>query len=139
MRLSMTRALLLLPLLLLAGACGDDNPTRLPTLPDIPTITETFSGELTKNGAATHSYVARLAGSTTARLTMLSPDSMLVIGLSLGTWNGSTCQIILANDKATQDSIVTGIASSAGNLCVRVYDVGNVTEPVSYEIQVTHP
>lgn len=138
MRLSMTRALLLLPLTLFAVACDDDTPT-IPTLPTIVTVTETFSGQLTKNGAATHSYVAQSAGSTTASLTMLSPDSALVIGLSLGTWNGVTCQIILANDKATQAGTVTGVVSSAGNLCVRVYDVGNVTDPTSYEVRVTHP
>ena len=62
-----------------------------------------------------------------------------MVGLSLGTWNGTSCQIVLANDKATQAAVVIGTASSAGSLCVRVYDVGNVADPITYEIQVVHP
>ncbi len=62
----------------------------------------------------------------------------MILGISLGTWNGNTCQVVLAKDNATLGSIVLGTASSAGTLCARVYDVGNLTEPASYEITVVH-
>jgi len=29
--------------------------------------------------------------------------------------------------------------TSAGTLCVQVYDIGNQTAPVSYTVTVTHP
>jgi len=121
-----------------AAACGSDLPsTPTPTTP--VTVTDTFAGTLNRNGAASYSFTTASSGSVTAALTALAPDSTLIVGLSLGTWNGFACQIVLANDKATQTSTVIGTASAAGSLCVRVYDVGNVSDPTTYEIQVTHP
>lgn len=138
----MMRRLTLLGLVLAMAACGDDNlPTGpTPTGPP-PTTTVNFTGTLNQNGAATHTFTSSASGTLTATLTALGPDSTQVIGLSLGTWNGNVCQIVLAKDNATQGSIVTGGVSAFGNLCVRIYDVGTITaaQPVTYEIQVIHP
>ena len=123
----------------LAAACGDSTPTT-PTNTETPTeFTETFAGTLTINGAATHPFVVQRAGTASATLTTLSPDNTAVISLSLGTWNGLFCQIILANDAATPGTTgsVTGTAS-VGNFCVRVSDVGKLTAPTDYEISVRH-
>lgn len=133
-----------LPLLLIAlgsGACGDDETTTTttPTQPTPTTITETFTGTLNQNGAQTHGFAVQTAGTVTAAVVTISPQSTTVIGFSLGTLSANACQISLANDRATQGTTVVGSATSAGTLCVRVYDVGNVTEPQSYEIQVVHP
>jgi hypothetical protein len=60
--------------------------------------------------------------------------------MALGTWNGSTCQLVVTNDNATQSSQVVGsITTVGGNFCVRVYDVGNLSGNVSYEVTVVHP
>jgi hypothetical protein len=121
----------------LTAGCGDDDPIT-PTDPTPPTeLTESFSGTLTVNGAATHPFAVQRAGSATATVTTLSPDSAAVISLSLGTWNGQVCQIILANDAATTNTTVVGTAS-AGNFCVRVSDVGRLTQPTDYELTVRH-
>jgi hypothetical protein len=120
--------------------CKGENPFETPTNPGpAPTVTETFSGDLGRNGARTHNFSTSASGSVTATLTTLVPDSALVIGFSLGTWNGSVCNIVLAKDDATQGTVVTGGVSSFGSLCVRIYDVGNVTEQISYEITIVHP
>ena len=58
---------------------------------------------------------------------------------TIGTWNGISCTIILANDNALQGTTVTGTASGVGTLCARVYDVGKVTSPLDYQITVIHP
>ena len=48
--------------------------------------------------------------------------------------------LVLANDNAVVTSALTGTVSTlAGSLCVRVYDVGALTEPVTYTFTVTHP
>jgi hypothetical protein len=96
-----------------------------------------ISGRLTVNGAATHPFVVGRPGNATATLTSLTPDSTAIIGLSLGTWNGVTCQILIANDNATLNSSAIGTAS-AGNFCVRVQDVGKLAAPTDYEITVRH-
>lgn len=131
---------LLLGALLSTSACGDDAAT--PTAPDPtppPTITETFSGSINRNGAATHTFLAQASGTVTLTLTTLEPESTPAIGVSLGTWNGTACQIVIANTNAAQGAIVLGIASSAGNLCVLVQDVGQIDVAASYEITVVHP
>jgi hypothetical protein len=56
----------------------------------------------------------------------------------MGTWNGSACQIILANDNAALNVTLTGTANSVGQFCARVYDVGKLTATVDYSIEVTH-
>ena len=85
-------------------------------------------------------FVVQRAGTVVAQIVTLAPDSTAVISLSLGTWNGQVCQIILANDAATSGAlgVVTGTASTAGNFCVRVSDVGRLTAPTDYEIIVRH-
>ena len=121
------------------AACSDDPTTpTTPTAP--PLVTQTFSGTVNKNGAVTHNFTTEASGTVTATLTTLAPDSTLVIGMSLGTWNGSTCALIITKDDATQGTVVTGGVSSLGSLCVRIYDsMGNITDPVAYEITVVHP
>jgi len=123
-----------------AGACSDNNvqtPT-VPTTPTAPTTTETFTGSLTINGAATHVFASTVAGTVTAQITAVDPSSSQVFGLSIGTWNGSSCQVVIANDAAVLNSIVTGQVTAATNLCARVYDVGKLSAGLSYTITVIH-
>lgn len=136
----LTRTLTFFALVLALAGCNSNNDLSTPTTPTTPTIvTETFSDTLGRNGARTHSFSSQSSGNVTATLTTLAPDSTLVVGLSLGTWNGAVCQIVLANDSATQATVVTGGVSSFGSLCVRIYDVGNITDEITYEITVVHP
>ncbi len=141
MRRSIHRKLLVVVTALTIWACDDAGTTTTPTTPTTTpqTTTETFEGDLNPNGAKTFPFNAQAAGTITATLTSLGPDSTLKIGMSLGTWNGSACQIVLANDNAVQGSVVTGTASSAGSLCVRVYDVGDLVEPIAFVVTVIHP
>lgn len=119
-------------------ACGSSTTTTpTPTTPT--TVTDTFSGTLTTNGAASYAFTTAASGTVTATLASLTPNTTLVVGIALGTWNGNACQIILSKDSATQASFITGQASQANTYCVRIYDVGNVTDPQTYDLQVNHP
>ena len=132
----------LLMLGLLATACGDDTPTTptTPTNPTTPPITEPlFTGTLKTNGAAVYPFTATAGGNITATLTTLAPDATVAIGLSIGTWTGAACQIVIANDNATQGTVIPGTATAAANLCVRVYDVGKLTAPADFTITIVHP
>lgn len=122
---------------LAAAACSNDLVTTPTTTTPPATSAETFTGMLTRNGAATFPFASG-ASTVQATLTTLAPDSTLLVGLSLGTWNGTACQIVIANDNATQGISVVGSASTTGNLCVRIYDVGKIVEPASYQIDVVH-
>jgi hypothetical protein len=126
---------------LVAAACSDNTPTTptTPITPTTPTVTDTFTGTLTKNGASTFGFSANAAGYIYAALTSVA-DTSVAVGLALGTLNSAgACAIVIANDAAVQGTTVTGSATAAGNLCARVYDVGNVVTPLAYQITVTHP
>ena len=130
--------LMLFAVALTTAACTKEDPF-LPTNPTpVTPTTDTFSGTIARNGAATHNFTVNAAGSVTVTLTTLS-DPELTIGVALGTWNGTSCQLVIVNDRARQSTGVVGQTSSFGQLCARIYDVGNITTPVDYEMTVVHP
>ena len=127
----------LLVTVLCAAGC-DDNTTTTATTPTT-TITEpTFADTLTVNGANLKQFSTTGRGTVTATLTAVGPDSTTVIGLSLGTWNGSSCQIVL-DQRAAQGATLVANVSGVGNLCLRVYDPGTLTAPVTFSVDLTHP
>ena len=124
--------------ILALSACGDD--ITPPTAPSTPTVvTETFAGTVTRNGAQTHSFATSASGEVRATLTTLGAEEGTKIGLALGAWNGSSCAIVIAKDDAVQANVVIGQVSALGQLCVRIYDVGALTQSANYEITVAHP
>lgn len=138
------RSLAIAPMVLAAGVlvagCGDDS-SETPTEPTSPvSVVETFSDTLNINGARTHTFVAQRAGTVSAVLVTLAPDDTATVGLSIGTWNGSACQTVIANDNATLagNKSVLGSATGTGAFCVRLYDVGRLTQAIDYSVSVEH-
>jgi hypothetical protein len=120
----------------LTGCGGSSDEPDTPTQPSPVAIVETFSGSLNVNGARTHSFPVDRSGQVTAQVRAL-PQSA-TIGVSLGTFNGSACAILISKTDAVLNSTVTGIAQSTGQFCVWLNDVGKLTEGVDYTIEVTH-
>jgi hypothetical protein len=124
---------------LIVSGCGNNSDDAV-VAPPPTTFTDTFTGTLTLNGGTTFSFTVVGAGDMRAQLTTLEPDHTKPVGLSLGTWNGSICQVILPNDNSIQGSVVDGRASAPGSFCVRIYDAaGTVVDPQTYVIDVFHP
>ena len=138
------RGILLAVAMLAAGACSNDTLSSLTTPTTPTTFTDTFSGTLSKNGAFTHAFTTASLGAVTVTIVGLQPTSSQIVGLSLGVWNGSACSTSPATGGSSSDVATTGSsislnASAAGSLCVRLYDVGFISDPVFYTLQVTHP
>lgn len=131
---------LLLPVL--AAGCGQSILDQLtqPT-PAAVIVTDTFTGTLTRNGASSHPFpvTSSAGGDVIATLKAVAPDSAAVVGLSLGTWNGTACQAVISNDRATVPVSLLGRATTTGTLCVRIYDTGTISDAQAYEIEVVHP
>jgi hypothetical protein len=132
-------ATLLIPMLAATTflGCGSDDPPTVPTQPTPVSITETFNGTLTVNGAQTHSFAVDRAGTVSALVKTLS-DQAAKLGVSLGTWNGAACAVIISNTNAALNTTVVGTAQSAGQFCVWLNDVGKLTAGVDYSVEVTH-
>ena len=119
------------------AGCGNEITT--PTEPDPVSITETFAGTLSPNDAESHPFSSQ-RGTVTATLLSIAPnpDNTATLGFSLGTWNGISCAVVLANDKATQGTSIVGTVNGTGSLCVRMFDIGAIAEPLAYEVRVIH-
>jgi hypothetical protein len=141
MRAFILRALVLLVAVGAAACEGDIN--RIPTTPDPVTITETFTGTLTINGAQTHNVFTGATGLVSATITSLGEveTAPAKVGFSMGTLSSvGTCTVIVHNDNAVVTSALTGtVANLSGTLCVRIFDVGALTAPVDYTMTVSHP
>jgi hypothetical protein len=125
----------------LAGLGCSGELDDFPTTPDPVFVTETFSGTININGAATHSVFTSATGAVTATLTSLGENAPAKVGFSLGTLSTTgTCTVVLYNDNAVVTTALIGTVSTlSGSLCVRVYDVGALTESVPYTFTVDHP
>ncbi len=142
MRRSFGTVFVMLALVALGAAgCDNNDDNGTPTTPTPPnTVTETFTGNVTKNGAVTFPFKVSANGQVSATLRELTPAPAVALGLSLGNWNGTVCQTVLANDNAVQGTFVTGNMSAAGDLCVRIYDsTGNLEGTTAFKIEVVHP
>jgi len=116
--------------------CGEE-----PTLPTEPstTTTDTFTGTLAPQGTSSHEFSAQRAGFMTLTVVSLDPLPEITIGVGLGAPSESGCTLQLKNDAARAGSILSASITTPGSYCVAIYDVGNVTEDVSYSIQLIHP
>jgi hypothetical protein len=136
-RLSVRLLPLAVALLVASGCSGDDTPDT--PLEPPPSLVETFTGTLSLNGAASHSFTITAVGTITALLSELTPDTTAVVGLALGTWSGSVCQISLPNDNVVVGQGVQANSTSVGDFCVRIYDAkGTVPRPQTYVVLVEH-
>ena len=127
--------------LMAAGCAATPSPT-VPTATGPPapaTTTETFTGSVGVQGGDTHTFTVAQMGSVDITLTSVAPGSNTVMGLGVGTPTGLTCFVITSVQTpagAIPQLRGTGLA---GQLCVTVYDTGNLAEPVEYTVTVAHP
>jgi hypothetical protein len=133
------RLLLVLAVLFVSGACDNGD---IPTLPDPPTVTDTFTGTVTRNGSQIHSFISNQRGKVTATLTTVEPAGSPAIGFSMGTWDGTVCTAVMTNNSATVTSQLSGDIVGISSLCIRLFDpFARVPEdaPVNYTVTVLRP
>jgi hypothetical protein len=139
------RRLLLLAIVLSTAACGATSTTT-PSAVTPATTTESFTGAVTHLATDGHSFKVSATGSVQISLTDVEPNAQplttMALGVSIGSWDGTTCGAAIAkNDNARSGATALSGTATAGDYCVQVYDSGNVpdTWSVSYTVQVAHP
>jgi hypothetical protein len=118
-------------------ACGNDL-TSLETSPS-QTVTESFTGTLNPSGGTTHAFTVSAKGTITATLTAIGDDNTRIVGLALGNWTGTACNLAAANDNAIATLPLTATVTAAGQICARVYDSQGIPDATTYTLQVIHP
>jgi len=119
------------------AAAGCETTTSPPPEEQPDPTTFSLSGTITLNGATTHHFPTG-AGEIDVRLKVLAPADNVVIGMALGIWTGTTCDLRIADDNAVFNALLIGSATAAGEFCVRMYDVGKLSDVSDYTIDITH-
>jgi hypothetical protein len=123
-----------------ATACTKDNAATTTTAASTRT-TDTLTGTVQVAGSDFHGFIVSVAGQVDVTLTAAGPPSTIVMGLAVGMPGDATCTPLTGASTSAQAGTAAQLSgtTSAGTLCVQVYDVGNQTAPVSYTVTVTHP
>jgi hypothetical protein len=130
-----------LPAIVLAAALGsagcEDSPIA-PTNPN-PTQTVIFSSRLQPGAFAWRSFTVAEAGSVSVQLISISPEVEAVVSLAFGTFAGSACTPTTSLDTASGTTAQITTPVSAGEYCVRVADIGNLTKDWTFSIAIVIP
>jgi hypothetical protein len=117
----------------LMGACSADSITS-----DANRVTETFTGTLVAKASDGHLVTVDKDGNIDVTLTTLTPATTITVGLGIGQPVAEGCSLLVYNNGAQAGTLLSG-STGPGSYCVIVYDVGNVTNTLTYTLSVVHP
>ena len=105
------------------------------------TATETYDGSLITGGSNVYTFQAT-PGLITVTMVTLTPSNLLpAIGLGLGTWDGTTCNLVVSTTAAIVGTQLFATASIASTppaaFCVRVWDVNGFAAGYVQQYEVT--
>lgn len=121
--------------LLLAGA--GSSACKTATQPSAPTTSETFSGSLQPQGGLAQSFSIKVTGQVNVTLISLDPLGTINIGVGLGTPSGNSCGVFESSTAMFVGSSFSDVLP-AGGYCLAVFDVGSVSQTVTYSVRVDH-
>ena len=123
-----------------AGCAGEiDN---IPTTPDPVIVTDTFTGTMNINGAATHNVFTSATGHGDGDLTSLGENAPAKVGFSMGTLSTvGTCTVVvcITTTPWSTRSLTGTVATLNGSLCVRVLRRRRDDRAGRLHLTVTHP
>lgn len=133
-----TRArLVVVSLTMAAAACGNGTSTATaPSTPATPSA-ETWSSTLAPRGTSSRSFTVTAAG--TIGVTLLSAETTIGVGVGLPRVSGGGCRLGVAVSTGGGSAPQISVPADVGQYCVQVYDLGTLTDPVSFSLKIDHP
>jgi hypothetical protein len=129
---------ILLAAALVTAGCGDSTTPTSPTTPTGP-VTETYNTQVWPGGFASRTFVVTTSGTVSVTLTTTTPADAtlgLVVGVPQGIGGCAPTSTVSARASSTPQIVLT---ADRGVYCTMVYDLGTLTDPVSFTIKVEHP
>ena len=122
----------------------------LPTTADTTTttttvtspVTETFTGQLNIGGYAFRSFVAAKAGTATVTLTSVAGSTSTTgakVGFGLGLVDATGSGCIFTRSAETSAGGQLTAAVDAGTYCVRVWDLGTLSQQTAFLVTIVRP
>ena len=136
--------------LIFCGACAHNSTTEPSSTSTstsataaAPTVSESFSGVLPVGGFKLYTFNIAVNGTVNLTLNSVSGanvPSTVQLGLGIGQPSGIDCSTTVQEVEGTTAAApqVTG-TFGPGLFCARVYDVGNLIAPATFNITVAHP
>ena len=132
-----------------AAACADNTTTTTPTTttPTTPTppplvypATSTLETQLFVDGAVSRTFTTSKAGTVSVTLTHAGADGTTV-GLGVGIPQGALASCTLATSITTAASSTPqfNVPVDTGSYCVTVYDVGTLTDTITFDLTIVYP
>ncbi len=126
---------------LAAGCSNDDTTQATPTTPTpaSPT-TSTLTSKLTPSGAVSRLFTATKAGSVSVTLASTGPaDTRLGLGIGVPSTGIARCSLSTTITTVAGPSPQIIATVDAGNYCVVLYDVGTLTDEITFDLTLVYP
>ena len=122
------------------GGTGCSTPT--PGSPDVGLTIESFTTTLAVGGKRFYSFTIPQGG--TVSLTLLSAQvagqpTDVTFGIGIGVPAGTDCTLNTAAVTGAGTTPQLKASLAAGLYCAAAYDVGNLTAPINFSINIVHP
>lgn len=134
-------ALVLLVGTLAAGCSNDANTQSTPTAPT-PTspTTSTFTSTLTPSGAVSRLFTATKTGPVSITLSSAGPANPR-LGLGIGVPSTGIARCSLSTTITTMAGPSPQLVATVdpGNYCVVLYDVGALTDEITFDLTIVFP
>ena len=125
----------------LSSACGDDSSTTTePTPVRSSPVTESFQSNLTPRGSVWRLIDAIQTGTMTATLSATDQPST-VVGMGIGLRNATSTACLVNKEVITTAGSAPQLSATvdSGNYCVKLFDTGTLTTPMTFTITLTYP
>src|SRR5215510_11494648 len=126
-------------LVLFTTACGKSNSPTTPTrTPAAASKSERYVATMGVGGSSFYSFSVSEYGTVNVTLTAVSgvDDPSVAIGLGLGVPSGFGCTPSSTTTTAAGSTPQITNTLETGVYCLRVYDVGNLTGPLTFDVIV---
>jgi len=101
--------------------------------------TDVFASNLPLRASVSHSLSASQNGTITVNLSALAPSSARMgIGLGVPRADGAACNLTTYITATTGSAPITALVDR-GSYCVRVFDAGTLTSPVTFTLTSNYP
>ena len=114
------------------SACGSTA-----TAPD--PVTETLNGILLPTASSWHVFSTSSNGEVTITLVSLSPLGNATVGVGLGVAANNSCNLQYTTELFRVGAVWTTTLGNKGSYCVAIYDTGQISQNVNYQLKITHP
>jgi hypothetical protein len=117
-----------------------ESPIAAPDINPEP-VTDRFSTDLGIGGTSSRAFNARIDGTVSLTLQAIGPPPSLQVGFALGVprQDGTGCLVSKVVATGSGSSPQISMQVDRGSYCVRVADLGTMTAPTSFTVQIVRP